>query len=145
MEFASPLLLCGSVESLDSAIIGKEHFHIGVGKLSDRLSPLQAQQVLDCRQQVGIGVAVEWSEEGEVYLQCLARRPVFVASAFLDREAMRAGTDCCTHVIYQRSTIQVHDLYQCASQMDLLVREKGVDGLPNEDKKVGIGLTGLLE
>ncbi len=93
---------CGAAPPPD----GKEHFAVGVGKLAGRLTPLQAQQVVDARKVIGMGVALEWSAEGEVYLRCLARRPVYVSSQFLDREAMRTAGEC-THVIYQQARIQV--------------------------------------
>lgn len=137
----SPLLYCG-VSPPDE---GKEHFALGVGKLAEGLTPLQIQQVYDCRRLIGSGVALEWSEEGEVYVRCLARRPIYVASGFLDREAMRASGDDSVHVIYQQSSIQVvlklefrifktltpsskfqiHDLYQCAKQLDFWLKSFG--------------------
>lgn len=48
---------------------------------------------------------MEFSDEGEVYLRCLSKKPVYVESHYLDRESLINGD--VAHVVYQQATIKV--------------------------------------
>lgn len=138
-HFFNSLVYCGALP-LDSE--HKEHFEVGTTKLSRTCNPLQTQQIHDCRRNIAYGIAMEVTDEGEVYVRCLSTRPVYVESHYLDRESMRVAGDT-THVIYQQAAIkvrcfrasimdsflkifyvQVYDLWQSFQLMCYLVTRK---------------------
>lgn len=49
---------------------------------------------------------MEINEEGEVYLRCLSKKPVYVESHYLDRESLHVAGDVA-HVVYQQAAIKV--------------------------------------
>jgi hypothetical protein len=138
---------CGTRDAGDS----KEFFQIanGGGKLPEAadqlLSPLRAQQLLDARKHIGLGIVLEATDEGELFMTrfihhsfygnkifklihfSYARRPLQVQSHYLDREAMRSAEDAAQtkHVIYQKATIKVYDLWQSFQLMCQWIVQKG--------------------
>lgn len=54
---------------------------------------------------VGNGFSLDVNESGEVYLRCLAERPVFIESHYLHREATRIPRDA-VHRVYQKSSVK---------------------------------------
>lgn len=59
-QFFNPLIYCGTLP-LDSE--HKEHFEIGTNKLSEKCTPLQTQQLYDCRRNIAYGIALEVTDE----------------------------------------------------------------------------------
>uniref|UniRef100_A0A915DDC5 MH2 domain-containing protein n=1 Tax=Ditylenchus dipsaci TaxID=166011 RepID=A0A915DDC5_9BILA len=119
-QFFNPLVYCGAL-SMNSE--QKEHFELGTNKLSERLSPLQTQQIYDCRRNIAYGMAMEVTDEGEVYVRCLSTRPLYVESHYLDRESMRVSGDV-SHVIYQQAAIKVYDLWQSFQLMCFWITQR---------------------
>ncbi len=56
---------------------------------------------------IGKGIQIELVGEGDVWVQCLSPRAIFVQSYFLDRQAGRSPGDAVTHKLHQGSTLQV--------------------------------------
>uniref|UniRef100_A0A914IAG4 Mothers against decapentaplegic homolog n=1 Tax=Globodera rostochiensis TaxID=31243 RepID=A0A914IAG4_GLORO len=127
---------CGQRDAGDS----KEFFEIGNGKIVGT-NPLRAQQLLDARRNIGLGIVLESSDSGELFITSYARRPLIVQSAYLDREAMRAACDgdaapgmrSTRHKIYQKATIKVFDACQtfqlmCQWVADAAAKKEGHGG-----------------
>ncbi|KAF7624796.1 MH2 domain-containing protein [Meloidogyne graminicola] len=114
--FHSSAVHCGTRDAGDA----KEFFKIGCRKLVTKeenlaeLSPLKSQQLVDARKQIGLGLVLDSNDDGEMFLTSYARRPLFVQSHYLDREAMRSAMDDerINHAIFPKATIKVFDLWQ---------------------------------
>lgn len=119
---------CGSRDGEDS----KEFFEIGRSLLpscdgdAQQMTPLKTQQLMDTRTHIGLGLVLEATDEGELFLTSYARRPVQVQSHYLDREAMRTADDArrMRHTIYQKACIKVYDLWQSFQLMCLWIVHK---------------------
>lgn len=79
------------------------------------------------RKHIGRGVRLDVKGEGDVWLTCLSERPVFVQSAYLDREAGRVAGDA-VHKIYSQATLKV-SLTLCKYHVMLLSCHTHGDGI----------------
>ncbi|CAJ0928029.1 unnamed protein product, partial [Mesorhabditis belari] len=71
---------------------------------------------IKCRQFIGEGIRMSVKENGDVWMECLGKQPVFVTSFYLDRESGRSGGDA-VHKIYPGAILKVFDLRQCHHQL----------------------------
>ncbi|KAH7697747.1 MH2 domain-containing protein [Aphelenchoides avenae] len=114
----------------DPQLENKELFVLPPLDSIDGLSMEKLQQIEKSRQRVGSGFSLDVNESGEVYLRCLAERPVFIESHYLDREATRIPRDAA-HRVYQKSSVKashrdVYDLWQSFQQMCFWVAHQSV-------------------
>lgn len=80
--------------------------------LSSLVNPERSDAIEKCRRLISSGIRLDVRGEGDVWLTCLSRKPVFVRSSYLDRETGRPSGDG-VHKVYTQATVKIFDLGLC--------------------------------
>ncbi|CAJ0572755.1 unnamed protein product, partial [Mesorhabditis spiculigera] len=74
------------------------------------------------------GVRLSMKDNGDVWLQCLGKQPLFVTSNYLDRESGRQGGDA-VHKVYPGASLKVFDLMMCQHELQSISHLKMAQAL----------------